>query len=54
MAMCDTTSPLGQSDLRSDVPVWQRHHVAICVTTSPFGQVDLWLDVPLEKSCAHM
>ena len=41
MAKCDTTAPLGQIDLWSDVP-HQRHPVAKCVTTVvrlPSGQM---------------
>ena len=34
VAKCDTTSPVHQVDLWSEVPLWQRHLVAKCDTTS--------------------
>ena len=49
VAKYDTTSPLVQVDLQSDVPPRQRHFVARCDTISPLGQVDLWSDVPLAR-----
>ena len=47
VAKCDTTSPLGQVDLQSDVsPTGQRHLLANCDTTPPLGLVYLWPDAP--------